>query len=70
MKTFSRRFKNELGNTIFIDGQIGHRPPFDLRGYSMVHYQINGPTSKSENSITMIEAKALRDLLIELVGLS
>lgn len=62
------RFRNELGNTISINGQIGSREPFNLRGVSMVHYQIEGPSSKTENSITIREAEALRDLLIELVG--
>ena len=60
-----RRFKNEYGNTIAMNG-IMREGTAGICEH--VTYAISGPESKTTNTVTVKEAEMLRDLLIELVG--
>ena len=61
----TRRFKNEYGNLITLNGLL---KPSNAGICEHVIYGISGPQSKTSNTVTVEEAKAIRDLLIELVG--
>jgi hypothetical protein len=55
---FEDHFKNERGNLISLYG---------VKGIVSVRIKMVGPTSQTENEMTPLEARRLRDMLNDLV---
>ena len=58
MNKLEKRFINEFGNTIEV--KISE---IDIKGIKGVSIFISGPTSDTENQVTLGEAKAIHELL-------
>ena len=54
MKTFEKKFTNELGNQIHV--QVSSK---ETHGVPGVMISISGPTSISENHVTRLEAEVI-----------
>ncbi|MDO8589777.1 MAG: hypothetical protein Q7R69_00700 [bacterium] len=66
MQKYEKKFINELGNAI--DVQVSAK---DIEGIKGVSIFISGPTSNTENNVTLAEAKVIHEqlgLLIEKMG--
>jgi hypothetical protein len=68
-EVFEESFKNELGNKINIEikevSDSNNKATFDA-----VSMSIEGPTSKTENTTTYVEAKKLNNLLKDFLAKS